>query len=630
MCGLLGVYSEGRRFGETDLRKALEQIEHRGPDESSYLHLSDHKLCLGHNRLSVIGLENGRQPFLSSDGLVSVIVNGEFYEHRAIRQSLELDGAYFQSDSDSEIALHLYLKYGLDFLSHLRGEFALVLWDERSQSLIAARDRFGIKPLVYSLSNDGVAFASEAKALFALGYLEAEWDCEAYFATTARQYLSPDRSLFKGVKQVRPGECVVYRKGEIQRSQYWDLDYPIEKLQKPESELIEDYRHAFEEAVALRLEADVPVAVHLSGGLDSTAVACLAKKYQGQADCFTVSFDQEGYDELKLAEETAEYLGVNLHKVAVSCTDIIENFESAVYHSEGLGVNGHFSSKFLLNRAINNAGFKVALTGEGADELLAGYPHLREDLYANEPEYLSELFQENKASSGIMLAEGKSLGLSSVQERMTFVPAFLKAKASMGYKMFSILDQDFLNLNSHRDCYDELLNDFELDRQVYSRSPLDQSLYLWNKTALSQYILKTLGDGCEMAWSIEGRLPFLDHKLFEFCRALPQDLKIKGRTEKYILREAFKDLLPPTIYERKKHPFMAPPLSRRQEMQDFIQDSLRSKSFAAMPFFDHVKVRASLDSLQSMTEGELKAIDPVFFSLLSAYFIQKSFMEKSS
>jgi asparagine synthase (glutamine-hydrolysing) len=562
-----------------------------------------------------------------------MIVNGEFYDFERIRSELQAKGYKFKTTGDSEIALHLYEEYGVDCLKHLRGEFALVIWDENKQQLFVARDRFGIKPIVYHLNNGSLHLASEAKALFAAG-IAANWDEESFFHSANMQYVLPDRTLFSGINQLPPGHFLLARGSEVTIERYWDLDYGLEadaldggssafSSSVSEESLIAEFGAKLEDAVRVRLRAEAPVCAHLSGGLDSSAVVGLAMKHHSKPlKCYSISFEEESYDELTIAKEMAEFAGADFEPIFVSQKQLIECLPDAVYYSEGFAVNGHLPAKYILNQTIRKGGYKVALTGEGADEVVAGYPHLRSDLFKSDgrQNLLANLHATNKASAGIMLQHGQSLSLAAVEEKLGYVPGFLEAKGTLGHKLCAVLTDQFKEQFAGRDSYRELIDCFDIEGQLVGRNRVNQSLYLWSKTALVNYILRTLGDGMEMANSIEGRLPFLDHHLFEFVRKLPLSLKIKGTTEKYVLREAVKPVISTTIYERQKHPFVAPPLSRfsNSEADSVLQDVLRSKNFQSVPYFDQKKVIALLDSLPEMKAEDRSAVDPVLMTAMSA------------
>lgn len=647
MCGILALFnlSQNRPPDGSRLMAGLSAMRHRGPDGLKYWLAPDGQAALGHARLAIVAVRDGDQPLTNEDQSLHLVVNGELYDHINIGKELVKRGHTLATSSDSEIALHLYEEYGLEFLNHLRGEFALCLYDVNKERLIVARDRFGIKPVCYAVQDGQLMVASETKALFAMG-LAAEFDDESVFHTLNMQYVLPDRTLFKGVKQLPPGHFLLAQDGQIRIEKYFDLDYPVETIktsksdqsktaekqltQKQEQELISQFAEIFEESVRLRLFSEFPVVCHLSGGLDSSSVlAMAAKNSSAPIDCFTVAFEEEGYNELDIAKEMAAKAGGRLHIVPVTARDIVENLEEACFKSEGLAVNGHLTAKHLLNKAIHQAGFRVSLTGEGADEVLAGYPHLRSDILkaSGNSEKLAALHAANPMSKGIMLASGRSLSLACVQEALGYVPGFLEAKGTLGYKMLSVANEDFL-AQSHlqnRDAYKDLLAQFDLDGQIKDRHPVHQSLYLWSKTALANYILRTLGDGVEMGQSLEGRLPFLDHKLFEFLRTVPMSMKIHCDNEKYILKEAMKPYITDTIYNRHKHPFVAPPVSRFAggDVRKLIREKLASKAFANIAFYDQTKVLALFDRLENMDDEERAATDPVFMTALSYLAIQE-------
>lgn len=628
MCGITGIYGAGKADPRR-LKAGMDALIHRGPDGEGFWFSADGKTGIGHRRLSIVGLSAGAQPIVSEDGKKAVAVNGEFYGHREIRRDLEARGHVFRTCSDSEIVLHLYEEYGVECLKYLRGEFAFILRDDEKDTLFAARDRFGIKPLCYAEYNGALVLASEAKALFAMG-VPAKWDDAAFFHSAQLQYTQPDRTLFKNVLQLKPGHFLIAKQGVVQTSCYWDMDYPVEEMVcRSGDDAVSEFSVLFEESVALRLQADVDVCFHLSGGLDSSAVLGVAAARMSFAPhAFTVTFDHEGYNECAIAEETAEHLGAVFHPVHVTQDDLVHHLPEAVFHGEGLAINGHLTAKYLLNKAIRRGGFKVALTGEGADEVLAGYPHLRQDLFrlnkGNEAA-AAQLEVTNGMSAGIQIAFGERLPTGAVEKALGYVPAFLEAKAAMGRRTSGVLSEDFKNDFSGNDSYADLISGLPVSSQLAGRHVVSQSSYIWSKTALANYILRTLGDAMEMSASVEGRLPFLDHVLFDFLRRLPVNLKIQGAVEKYILREGLKKRLTPRVYKRQKHPFMAPPVSRfaKSALSAFIGDSLSSKGFSDLRFFDQKKAMSLLDRLPSMPDQERTATEPVLMMMLTAHLLQE-------
>lgn len=636
MCGIIGIHGSKTRIDPDILAKAAASLAHRGPDGSGYYTDAQKTHALAHRRLSIIDLATGGQPLKNETGDIIAVVNGEFYGHEDIRRVLESRGHVFATRSDSEILIHLYEEYGTACLEHLRGEFAFILRDEKRALTFAARDRFGIKPLFYAQKEDGtLLLASEAKALFALG-LPARWDMESFHTAASLQYTPPGRTLFAGVLQLKPGHMLVAGGSGIGINPYWEMDFLPESETENDEVLAETRVHdALQEALRLRLAADVPVCFHLSGGLDSSGLLGMASRLTGTAqDAFTVRFAEEGYDEYAIARETAAATGARLHAVDVSQDDLVAHLPDAVRAGEGLAINGHLAGKYLLNRAIRAAGFKVALSGEGSDEIFAGYPHLRQDLWAHDSANDAQaaarqaaLYAGNAASAGVQIALGDGLSTQAAHEALGYVPAFLAAKATLGLRMQGVLSGAFRARFHARDAYAALLEDTDAARITAHWHPVNRSAWLWSKTALATYILRTLGDGMDMAHSVEGRLPFLDHHVFAAARRVPLGLKINNGREKYILRRALRPYITDTVYNRQKHPFMAPPVSLfgNARLRGMMQDHFASASFAALPFFDTKAARGLPAALEKMTPQERTAQEPVMMMMLTAHVLGDSF-----
>ncbi len=637
MCGIVGII---HREASPDLHRlaaALDTLVLRGPDDCGMWH--DEHVALGHRRLSIVGVARGHQPICSPDGMIVTVVNGEFYDYKRLRQ--ELSDAYcFQTDSDSELLIPLYLKYGyMEMMKHLRGEFSFILYDKRHRLVVAGRDRFGIKPLCWYADDERLILASKAKAIHACG-VQAEWDEYSLMQALSIQYQPTNRTFFKGVRQLEPGHLLVWQaESGVKDIEYWDMRYPVGDDLKldttsQERQYIEKCHDLLLESVRLRLQSDVPVCCHLSGGLDSSSVVGIMSQLTDEpVHCFSIIFPQADaeYDEDEYATETAKRCGAVMHRVEVSQHDILHYLPEAVFHSEGLAVNGHLSCKYLLNKAINAAGFKVALTGEGADECLAGYPHLRKDLFAllspkEREELTTRLYSTNLAIAGTEIAVGDTLDCRGLTERLGFLPSFLAAKASIGHKMYRLLSSDMLERCSSHDFLSAMAAHHHVDVRLRGVHPVNKSLYLWNKHALCNYILGTLGDGCEMSASVEGRLPFLDHHLFEYAARLPMQLKIKDYVnEKYILKEAARPYITNRVYQRQKHPFQSPPLTRYFTRAEYSQiyDELTSCDMMRMGVFNKDAVVALLTSLPTMSQLEQTAYEPVVMLVLTIYYMNQ-------
>ncbi len=597
MCGVIARWGPP---GERDALRAritagLEAIGHRGPDGRG-IWIGD-GVALGHARLAVIDLEGGAQPI--SHGGIHAVINGELYGFEAQRAELAARGHVFRTRSDSEVLVHLYEEYGDDFTRRLRGEYAFVLWDDRQRRLLASRDRFGIKPLVWARHGDELWFASEAKALFAAG-VPAAWDATAMRQALFAQYVAPARTLFHGVSELLPGtvaelvDTLTFRRG------------PELPAARDELAIVDDIRTSLEDAVAQRLRADVPVAAYLSGGLDSSLVVALAAKH-APITAFGIAFDRAPYDEHRDAEAFARSIGVPFHPVHVSQDAILEHLPEAVFHSEGLCINGQLTAKFLLSRAVRDAGFKVVLAGEGADEVFFGYAHLvREALeLAGDAAGLAVLDAQHATQAGIMLPI----------ERDASLPVWLDAKRGIGRAMRPLLAHDVEPSDPLAELAGELPSD-----------PLARSRDLWTRFALAKYILRTLGDGTEMAHGIEGRLPFLDpHVVAAAARATPAE-HLAGGVAKHLLREAARGVLPESLRARPKQPLLAPPITTftSQRASELIRDVVRG-ALRALPWFDRDRVIAWVEALPTLTPAAARAAEPILMTILSACALQQRF-----
>jgi asparagine synthase (glutamine-hydrolysing) len=610
---------------------ATKALHHRGPDGRRHWISSDRRVAMGHTRLSIIDLATGDQPIANEDESRRIIVNGEFYGYEAIQRELEEAGHRLRTRSDSEIALHLYEELGAHCLHRLRGEFAFIIWDGVNRTLFAARDRFGIKPLFYTLHQETLYLASEMKALFAAG-VPRRWNAEALYYSGG--YGGPQSStLFHGIHQVPPGYFLTANEDYIQLKQYWDFDYPkagLDDRVRPDAEYIDEFRQVLDEAIRLRLRADVPVGCYLSGGIDSCAVlSSAARQLNGPIRAFTLTFDRPEYDESAIACEMASKTQAEFVPVPIRQDQLADDFSNAVVQSEALCVNAHGVAKYLLSRAVRDAGYKVVLTGEGSDEVLGGYLHFRRDVPVNcqltsSLQKLRKLTTPTQANPSL---NGHGQELETIRRLLGFVPGWMETSLTLSTKMQLLLAEDFLEHFKRCDGSHRLLNDIDVPGQLSSREPLHQSLYLWSKTRLPKYLLTLLGDRMEMAHSVEGRVPFLDHHLVELVRSQPVNLKIRGAVQKYVLREAVRSVVTDSVYRRPKHPFLSPPLMLNPQgrFSVLLQDMLRGSVLASIPFFDQKKVVSVLDSLQSADESARVANDQVLMMVLSACVLHDRF-----
>jgi asparagine synthase (glutamine-hydrolysing) len=624
MCGIVAMFSQHGSIASEALQNAIQSLGHRGPDGQRHWIAPDRRVALGHTRLSIIDLTTGDQPIANEDETLRIIVNGEFYGYEATQQELAEAGHRLRTRSDSEIALHLYEDLGAHCLHRLRGEFAIVLWDSVNRRLFAARDRFGIKPLFYAFHEGTLYLASEIKALLAAG-VPRRWDSESVYDSGGFGG-DQTRTLFASVKCVPPGHYLMASDADVQLKQYWDFDYPQAAFSagrvRSDAEYAEEFRCALEEAIRLRLRADVPVGCYLSGGIDSCAVLGLAARHhRGPIRAFTLAFDRPEYNESEIAREMAAKAEAEFFPIPIRHDQLADEFSDAILQSETLCVNAHGVAKYLLSRAVRDAGYKVVLTGEGSDEILGGYLHFRRDMPANgQPAPAASLQRLPRFTPSTTPGNGNGHELDSVRQLLGFVPGWMEASSALSAKMRGLLAREFVEGFAGSDGCRSLLNDLDVPGQLAGRDPLHQSLYLWSKTRLPKYLLTLLGDRMEMAHSVEGRVPFLDHRLVEVARSQPVNQKIHGATQKYVLRQAVRNMVTDSVYRRPKHPFLSPPLmlSPKGRFSMLLQDMLRGSVLASMPFFDQKKVVSVLDGLETADESSRVANDQVLMMVLSA------------
>jgi asparagine synthase (glutamine-hydrolysing) len=632
MCGIVAMFSSTGPIDPRALARATATLDHRGPDARRTWVDEHGRVGLGHTRLGIIDLQGGDQPLFNEDRSIAAVVNGEIYDFERQRAELVAAGHRFHTASDSEVLIHLYEQYGPACVARLRGEIAFVLYDARNQLLLAGRDRFGIKPLHWARHGDIVVLASEAKALFAAG-VPARWDLDGFHVATILGGPLEDGSFFAGVRQVPPGHTLVVTAAGTRLVRYWDFDYPREPDQRSEPELLEQLDATLTEAVRLRLRADVPVACYLSGGIDSaTVLGKAAKLASTPITAFTLAFDRPEYDESSIAEEMAAHAGADYVEVPVGEADFTRDFADALWHAERPLNNANSVAKFRLSRAVREAGIKVVLTGEGADEVFAGYPHFRRDLFtwqarrdpAGTAASLAALERSNAVSRGILMPEGEGLSLAAIERATGSAPTWLAAFATAGHKMRALWSADFTRTVADRDPLAPFVASLEVNRQLDGRHPVHQSMYLWSKSVLPNFILSVLGDRMEMAHSVEGRLPLLDHPLVELTARMPIDMLIRGETEKYALREVARPVVTETIYRRQKHPFFAPPVTDGP-LGELMHDTLRGSGLADVPFFDRRRVVGLLDSLAQLEPATRVAMDAPLLLLLSTALMQSRF-----
>jgi len=623
------------------LQQAMATLHHRGPESEGLWISESGRVGLGHVRLSLIDLSvAGNQPLFNATKSTTLVANGELYGFQEQRAALVAAGHRFSGHSDSEVLLHLYDEHGLNCFEHMRGEFAFSLFDSKHNIFVAGRDRFGIKPLFYAVHEGRLVVGSEVKALFAMG-IPARWNTEV--ATKGGMSFSSD-SLFRGVNQVPPGHYLTATPGgSIRLVQYWDnTQFPAEDQQaggdvRSEAELVQLTRDKLVESVNLRMHADVPVSVYLSGGLDSCAIMGIAAAHTSRpVDAFTVCFtDDDQFDEQNIAQRMADHTNASMTKLEVRAHDIADHYEDMIYHTEVPSFNGNGVAKYLLSRVVRDSGRKVVLTGEGSDEVFCGYQWFKEDYLEQLPrERRDELFAEFKKKNFLgvpMVSETERA--DEFRKLLGVFPGFFK-RWSEDHDLSRLFKGEVAaDIGSFDPLYSFVatLSADARHRMLHDWHPVHSSMFLWSKTFLVNNLLTTLGDRCEMAHSVEGRVPFLDHKLVELVNSFPLHTKLTPELhEKYILREAVKPFITREVYERQKHPFLSPPatMSRSNPLYQLMQDTLRSDHMKNVEMFDHNKILNILDRMHSdlpSDVGRQMKLDVKLHQLLGFCFLQKHF-----
>jgi asparagine synthase (glutamine-hydrolysing) len=596
MCGFVAMVSAREPVAAERLEAAVAVLHHRGPDGRRRWIAPDRSAGLAHARLAIIDLETGDQPIANEDGSIQIVVNGELYGFEAIRAELERRGHRFRTRSDSEILVHLYEESGPACLSRLRGEFAFVLWDQRQRLLFAARDRFGTKPLYYAIDRGVLHLASEVKAILAAG-VPARWNLEHVFDAATVHTLfnlsggAGTSTPFEGVFQVPPAHYLIAAPGEAPRMvPYWEPRYAAGEA-PPIEEAAALVRDKLDQAVELRLRADVPVACYVSHGIDSAAVLALAARHSPRpVTAFTMTFDVPEYDESAGAMEIARQVGAEYVAIPVDYRRMGDVFEDAVRHAETYLWNTNAMAKLLLSRGVHGAGYKVVLSGQGSDEIFAGYGYFKQDL------------------AGEGAPPDPDDPLAPVAAALGFVPTFLRAAARSGRTISRLLAGGFTSRFAGRDPNQLLLASLPIDRVLGGADRVSRSMYLWNRTALGDFVLSVVGDRPEMAHSVESRLPYLDHELVELVDSLPTGFKIRDRVEKYILRQALAGVIPDDVRLRPKKPFLSPPAS--YDPSSSLHRCIRDTVGSALPdFFDRREVERFVAGIPPIQPGKFRVYD---------------------
>ena len=548
MCGIVGIinFDKSHLCLKNKIEDMCNVIKHRGPDDKGVL--IDNEAGFGHRRLSIIDIGGGHQPMTTEDGLLSIVFNGEIYNYKEIRQLLEKEGSKFLTNSDTEVILESYRRYGVDCASKLNGIFAFAIWDRSSRSVYLARDHMGIKPLYYHMNNDALIFSSEIKSLFESGYLKPECNKDAIPEYFTFRHVSGERSLFKNVLSLLPGHYMIYKAGKIDIQQYWSPLNVKHKIDCSFNETMEKLENHLIDAVKMQMMSDVPLGTFCSGGVDSSLVTAIAAQHSNKAiNTFSVGFNEAEYDETKYARMVAERYGTSHHELVLDNQEFADYLPEMVYFNDE-PLNFANSVQIYAVSKLAKQHVTVVLTGEGADELLGGYPRYKI------PTMVARL---QALPTPVKWSVGEILSLIN-DHRAKKLHAYLNTPlndvvlyntASLSQEWKKIL---FPNIKS---------SDFKYRQDILHQIALNSSwLEKVSREDQSNYLVSILNrqDKLSMGASLESRVPFLDYRLVEFSNTINDSFKQKGTKTKHILKTLAEKYLPHEVIYRRKSGFGVP------------------------------------------------------------------------
>lgn len=622
MCGICGTLNLTKEhpIDAGLLKRMMLILRHRGPDEFG-IH-KDKDIGLGHARLSIIDLKGGQQPMHNEDRTVWIVFNGEIFNYIELREGLLEKGHTFYTKSDTEVLIHLYEEKGPEFVNDLNGQFAFAIWDSKAKSLMLARDRLGIRPLFYTTVDGSFIFASEIKSIFADTRVQREIDIHGLDQFFTCWATIPPQTAFKGILELPPAHYLTAQKGRITITRYWELDFysGVNKDGPSEDERAEQLLELLKDSIKLRLRADVPVAAYLSGGLDSSFISALVKKhFNNKLNTFSVSFSDHNFDESVFQRRMAEFLGTDHKVVTCNYSDINKIMPQVVWHAEKPLIRTAPAPLFLLAKLVRENNIKVVLTGEGSDEILGGY----------------DLFREAKIRRFWAKDPDSKLRPLLMQKLYSYIPNFRKTNTAFleGFYRRHLLATD-------SKCYSHLprwettsrlkslfsrevknsLSNYKTEELLESHLPagfsrwdkLSQAQHIEIITLLSGNLLSSQGDRMMMANSVEGRFPFLDYRVVEFCAKLPARLKLKVMEEKYLLKKIAGPYLPQDILKRKKQAYQAPDSASffsGGQGHSYVDELLSEENLARTNYFDPSAVTTLVKKCKSADSNLLGARD---------------------
>jgi asparagine synthase (glutamine-hydrolysing) len=641
MCGIAGLLAfSGNAVDRRCIENMTNSLAHRGPDDRGIY--VDGPVGLGHRRLSIIDVADGRQPMTNEDGSLWITFNGEIFNFVELRNVLRANGHRFRTQSDTEVILALYEEHGTGCVRHLNGEWAFALWDGNRQRLFVSRDRLGVRPLFYTVNGNRFAFASEVKALFQEPGIQRAIDLEALDQLLTFWTPLPSRTLFANVAELRPGHSLVVSADGVRQERYWSL--PIgaadDRGSLSEAECADRLLELLVDATRIRLRADVPVGAYVSGGLDSTVIARIACKFfPAGLRTFSATFPDAAFDESGYQSQVSRELAAEHQACVCTDSDIARVFPDVIWHSEKPVLRSAPAAMFLLSRSVRAAGLKVVVTGEGADETLGGYDIFKEAKIR----HFWSIFHESTRRPHLLRRLYPYM--DGLQRQPTaYVRAFFRvAPEDRRNPFFAHLPRWELTSRVKRFYSAEVrdrLRAYDSIAELRAQLPADyrradyfsKAQHLETAHLLPGYILSSQGDRMGMAHGVEGRSPFLDHRVVEFAATVPPRLKMKVLNEKYILKRAARGLVPPVIAARKKQPFRAPEarcfFEQGRSRAAYVDEMLSPRRVAEDGLFDPAAVGHLVSKVRS--GRELGAKDNMsFMAVLSTQLLIHHFIRSA-
>jgi len=640
MCGISGIYSSNSlEISPDDIRRMLMQIQYRGPDESGvYI---GQGIGLGSVRLSIIDLKQGQQPMTTVDEHLWIVYNGEIFNYLELREELIDLGYTLRTNSDTEVLLLLYRHYRENCLNKLNGQFAFAIWDSQKGELFLARDRVGIRPLYYALSGNHFVFASEIKCILESGRVKPEIEPNALNQAFTFWSVPSPGTIFKGINELPPGHYMIRSKQSTVVKSYWNLDFSPKSDSNAGQSLmdsVDEFDSLISDAIKLRLRSDVQVAAYLSGGLDSSATSYYIKKREpGVLNTFSIGFEQKEFDETSYQQSVSRWLDTNHNSISCKTSDIASNFPEVLWHAETPLLRTGAVPMFLLSKLVRDHGIKVVITGEGADEFLGGYNIFKEALvrefWSRQPDSKIRPLLLKKLYPYLAQFQGKNSNLLRFffGHRLTDTDSPIyshlirwnNSKHIREHFLDGYLDTSLVDpVDSFIETLPDGFNDLDL---------LSRAQWLESKLFLSGYLLSSQGDRMGMAHSVEGRYPFLDHRVIEFCTKLSENQKIRGLNEKYLLKQLMKGRLPDQVVNRSKQAYRAPVATSlvSKNAPEYIRDMISPEQIRKHGIFKPETIEKLLGKMEDgrpVTENENMAVA----GILSTQIISDQFVLKNN